>query len=256
MPRRSRCSKKILARRSTQSGRRAAAGDVALVARSERAGPGRVPAGGGHRAALRRCAAVSGAALRAREGLAAGGSDPASRSSGDARIGWRRSKGSRPARETGTARRGPPAAAEGPRPSSSHRRGELVSLGQLAMEAGETDAAIDAFNARVRRRAAASVRPRARRSATSSARRLAEARDALDRVPPSHPGLSDGALQARPGQRAAERAGPRGADRPRPPPRRRDDERVDRAGEVVPVRDVATDSRKCDGVTPYEVQQR
>ena len=48
-----------------------------------------------------------------------------------------------------------------------------------------------------------------------AARRFAEARDALDRVPPSHPGLPDGALQARAGERAAAGARPGGADRAR-----------------------------------------
>ncbi len=46
-----------------------------------------------------------------------------------------------------------------------------------------------------------------------AARRFSDARDALDRIPPSASGLSDGAIQTRPGQRAAEGAGQRGADR-------------------------------------------
>ena len=65
--------------------------------------------------------------------------------------------------------------------------GELVSLGQLAMEAGETEAAIDAFT-----RARTAQGPAFRHDLELgvlylSARRLPEARDALDRVPASHP---------------------------------------------------------------------
>ena len=93
---------------------------------------------------------------------------------------------------------------------------ELVHLGELAMSAQQTPAAIAAFEkARGDRGRAVSPRPRARRALprrpASSTRRAT----ALDRVPPSHPDYADGPVQARPGERAAQRARPRRADRGR-----------------------------------------
>ncbi len=66
--------------------------------------------------------------------------------------------------------------------------GDLVALGQLAMNAGQTEAAIDAFT-RARVAQGAAFRHDLELGVLYlSTRRLPEARDALDRVPPSHPG--------------------------------------------------------------------
>ena len=64
---------------------------------------------------------------------------------------------------------------------------ELIALGQLAMEAGRTEAAIDAFT-RARQMQGAAFRHDLELGVLHlAARRLPEAREALDRVPSSHP---------------------------------------------------------------------
>ena len=64
---------------------------------------------------------------------------------------------------------------------------ELVRLGQLAMEAGSTPVALDAFE-RARALQGAGFRNDLELGLLYlDARRFADARDALDRVPPSHP---------------------------------------------------------------------
>ncbi len=180
---------------------------------------------------------VSRAALRARQGLAA--------RRAAARAGRRRDAGSAAgARGAGDDPRASGAIGEAMAlrqkiyslraPSAA----ELVQLGELAM-AAQRDADCD----RGVREGAGAGRAAASRTTSSSACCIsprggfAEARDALDRVPPQHPRLSDGALQARPGQRAAERARPRRADRTGAEERGCHDARADRAGTVVSVVD-------------------
>ena len=109
----------------------------------------------------------------------------------------------------GRERRRGGAAAEDLHAADAATGAELRALGELAMEAGQTAVATEAFErARAPRGApsstisssACSIWPRGR-----SAGRQGRARPR----PFVQPGLSDGALQARAGQRAAARAGPR-----------------------------------------------
>ncbi|MFP5380175.1 MAG: tetratricopeptide repeat protein [Vicinamibacteria bacterium] len=65
--------------------------------------------------------------------------------------------------------------------------GELVQLGQLAMMDGRTPAAIDAFEQARRRQGAAFAHDLELGVLYVDARRFTEARDALDRVPATHP---------------------------------------------------------------------
>jgi tetratricopeptide (TPR) repeat protein len=64
---------------------------------------------------------------------------------------------------------------------------ELVRTGKLAMRSGQTGLAIDAFEKARAAEGAAFVHDLELGALYLAARRLAEARDALDRVPPSHP---------------------------------------------------------------------
>ena len=64
---------------------------------------------------------------------------------------------------------------------------ELTGLGQLAMRVGQTPAAIDAFERARRQQGAAFTHDLELGVLYLSARRLEEAKGALDRVPPSHP---------------------------------------------------------------------
>ena len=92
---------------------------------------------------------------------------------------------------------------------------ELLQLGQLAMSEQNTPLAIDSFESARRQQGAAFTHDLELGVLYLAARRFDDARAALDRVPPSHAGLPDGALQARSGQRAAERARQGRAHRPR-----------------------------------------
>jgi Tfp pilus assembly protein PilF len=65
--------------------------------------------------------------------------------------------------------------------------GEYVALGRLAMAAGETDAGINAFENARRMQGESFAHDLELGVLYLSARRLTEARDALDRVPSSHP---------------------------------------------------------------------
>jgi choline-sulfatase len=64
---------------------------------------------------------------------------------------------------------------------------ERVQLGRLAMAAGQTEAAIDAFAGARRAQGAAFAHDLELGVLYLAARRLVEAREALDRVPPTHP---------------------------------------------------------------------
>jgi tetratricopeptide (TPR) repeat protein len=65
---------------------------------------------------------------------------------------------------------------------------ELIRLGELSMSAGETAPAIDAFEKARAAQGSAFARDLELGVLYLDARRFPEARDALDRVPPSHPG--------------------------------------------------------------------
>jgi tetratricopeptide (TPR) repeat protein len=64
---------------------------------------------------------------------------------------------------------------------------ESIALGQMAMEAGRTDIAIDSFEAARREQGAAFTHDLELGVLYLAARRFPDARTALDRVPPSHP---------------------------------------------------------------------
>ncbi len=64
---------------------------------------------------------------------------------------------------------------------------ELVRLGELAMGAGQTDLAIESFEQARAAQGGAFAHDLELGVLYLAARRFAEARDALDRVPPSHP---------------------------------------------------------------------
>ena len=93
--------------------------------------------------------------------------------------------------------------------------------------------AIAAFETRARRQGAAFTHDLELGVLYLAARRFAEARAALDRVPAVTSRLPDGALQARAGQRAAERARPRRADRGARASGGRDDAPADREENAV-----------------------
>ncbi len=166
----------------------ASSGDGALVARPRRAGARGVQEGRGDRAALTRRSNLPGPALRARQGLAAGRAAPRAHRRRDARAAAggrgagassanvrddsrRRSRCGRRSRALRTPTRG------GPRPAGA---------------AGDAGAADDAGDRVVR---AVRARRWGRPSRTTSSWACCispragstDARDALDRVPPSHP---------------------------------------------------------------------
>ena len=102
---------------------------------------------------------------------------------------------------------------------------ELVQLGQLAMDAGNTPVALDAFE---RARTAQGTRVPERPRTGFAVPRRAPVRGRPGRARSRAgvaPGVPDGALQAGPGERAAEGAGRGRADRSGPAGRRRDDAR-------------------------------
>ena len=105
---------------------------------------------------------------------------------------------------------------------------ELVQLGQLAMgERRHAHWRLQSFEAARAGRAARSPRSRAGRPLSGRAPLRGRARRARSR-PAVASRVPDGALQARAGQRAAERARPRRADRARASAGRRDDAGADR----------------------------
>ena len=113
---------------------------------------------------------------------------------------------------------------------------ELVQLGQLAMSEQNTPLAIDSFEAARRQQGAAFTHDLELGVLYLAARRFADARERARPRAAVTPGLPDGALQTRAGQRAAERARQGRAHRPRAQARGRDDAGLDRERKAVPKR--------------------
>ena len=112
---------------------------------------------------------------------------------------------------------------------------DLVRLGQLAMQAQQTTLAIESFERRASEGGAQlHARPRAGRAVSGSAPVHRRAERARSR-PAVTSGVSDGALQARAGERALEGAGQRRAHRARASARGPNDARAHRKGEAVSV---------------------
>ncbi len=233
MPRRSRCSSASAQKdpHNLDAALRLATAHSSLG--RDRAGAGRLQDGRADSAAVGGRADVPGAALRPRRGLGAGGAAaraPGRRAAGPAAGG--RGAGAHP-RAAGADGRRDRAAPADSRARAPLRRRSSSGWGSWRCGDGQTGVAIDAFE-----RARAQAGPPFRHDLELgvlylAARRLPEARAALDRVPAAHPDYCDGALQARAGQRAAEGAGPRRPDRGRAPRRRRHDARVDCEGAIV-----------------------
>ena len=145
-----------------------------------------------------------------------------------------RARGARAAAgAAGTSRGRALAVAEGLRAAPADD-GRARALGRARHGVGQTALAIDWFEKARSAQGTAFAHDLELGVLYLAARRLPEARDALDRVPAVAPRLPDGALQARAGERAARRARPGGAHRARAPARRRDHAGADREGTAVP----------------------
>ena len=229
----------ILARGPVQPRRHAAAGDRALVARPRRAKRSRRSSGRAaiapHSPDVRTYLALHYARGKEWE-RAAPLLEQVVR---DRRIGCRRSRRSRVREKQGALAEAMRCAR---RRSAAHAdAADWVRLGQLAMEAQQTDAAIAAFESRAfeaardARAGPAFAHDLELGVLYLAARRFADARAALDRVPAAHPDYpmalfkraQVSVLLNEPDQRRAHRA--------RAPGRRRDDARADRERATVQV---------------------
>ena len=220
---------------SVQPRRGAAPGDRALVARPRRAGARGVQEGRDDRAALARRPDLPRAALRARQGLAAGGAAARAASSPRRPSACRRSRRWRSSVNVRDGSRRRSRCGRRSRRCARRRRRSWCGWGSWRWRRSRRRWR----SSRSRRRAAKAgpgvhARPRAGRALSGGAPVDRSARRARSR-PAVTSGVSDGALQARAGERAAEGARQRRAHRARAPARGRDDARADREGEAVSV---------------------
>ena len=178
---------KILAADPVQPRCRAAPGDGVLVARPGREGARRVQAGRRDCAAVARRSNLPGPALRSRQGLAASGATPRAHRRRQSRTpSGGRGAGRRCANVRGGLRKRSRCDRRSP-PCARRRPPDLVRLGQLAMQAQKTTLGIESFEGARSKVGPAFTHDLELGVLYLSARRFTDARNALDRVPPSHP---------------------------------------------------------------------